>query len=48
MSWGGAERETETQNPKKAPGSALAAQSLMQDLGPETAVGSSPEQKSDT
>ena len=34
MSWGGAERERETQNLKQAPGSELSAQSPRQGLNP--------------
>ena len=33
MSWGGAERERETQNPKQAPGSELSAQSRSRGSG---------------
>ena len=46
VSEGGAERERETQNPKRAPGSELSAQSLMQGLNPCT-TRSCPELKSD-
>ena len=46
MSGGGAERESETQNLKQAPGSELSAQSLMWGLNPQ-AVRSGPEPKSD-
>ena len=37
MSWGGAEREKETQNLKQAPGSELSAQSPMWGLNSQTA-----------
>ena len=46
MSWGGAERERETQNPKQALGSELSAQSPMRGSNPRTAR-SWPEPKPD-
>ena len=46
ISRGGAERETETQNPKQAPGSELSAQSPTRGSNPQT-VRSGPEPKSD-
>ena len=36
MSWGGAERARETENPKQASGSELSAQSSKQGLNPRT------------